>query len=276
MKIAIQGEPGSFHAVAAKRLYGEDIELICCDSFKQVFKLLANEEADEAVVAIENSLYGSINDVYDLLLSNDTWIHGEVYELINLFLFGTQESSTGSITDVYSHPAALGEAEDYLDKTLPDARRHEHSDTAAAAEMVASADDQTKAAIASRHAGEELGLKVLAEHIETHEHNYTRFIALSREQKSANSANKTSIIFRTVDKPGALYNALGVFAKYEINLSKLESRPIIGEAWQYMYYIDFKAGTGEQRTIKALEELAQYASNIRILGSYKAGQTVEA
>jgi len=276
MKIAIQGQPGSFHAVAAKRLYGQDIELVCCESFKHVFKSLADGKADEAVVAIENSLYGSINDVYDLLLKNSFWIHGEIYELINFYLFSTQESSLEKITDIYSHPAALGEAEEFLDTELATAQTHEHSDTAGAAEMIASLGDVNKAAIASKNAGLKLGLKILAENIETHPDNYTRFIVLSRTEKTTEEADKTSIIFRTADKPGALYDALGVFAKHEINLTKLESRPIIGEAWQYMYYIDFEAGTQEERTKRSLQELEKYASNIRILGSYKAGKTIKA
>lgn len=276
MKIAIQGQPGSFHAVAAKRLYGEDVELVCCESFKQAFKALANKEADEAVVAIENSLYGSINDVYDLLLKNHCWIHGEIYELINFYLFGTKDSSLESITDVYSHPAALGETEDFFESTLPNARRHEYSDTAASAEMVARENDRSKAAIAAKHAGESLNMKALAKNIESHPDNYTRFIALSRNQKEIQETNKTSITLRTADKPGSLYKALGVFAKYKINLSKLESRPIVGEAWQYMYYIDFEAGIQEEKTKKAMHELEQYASDIRILGSYRAGQTVKA
>lgn len=267
MNIAIQGFAASFHEIAAKRIFGEDVKIKYCRSFKEVFNELEAGSVDRAVVAIENSLYGSINDVYDLLLKHDFWICGEIYEQIGLHLLGTKDSDLQTITDVYSMAPAIGESEAYLDEKLANAERHEHADTALAAKEVAAWNDPTKAAIASQVASDTYGLKIIARNIETHHENYTRFIALSRDQVKIPNITKTSITFQTADTPGSLHAALGVFASRNINLSKLESRPIIGNAWQYMYYVDFEAS----HTESIQSELSKYATNIRVLGSYTNG-----
>lgn len=267
MNVAIQGFAASFHEIAAKRIFGEEIQLKYCRTFKEVFQELEEGKVDRAFVAIENSLYGSINDVYDLLLRNRFWICGEIYEHVGLHLMGPQGSSLRTVTDVYSMAPALGEAEAYLDEKLPKAERHELADTALAAKEVATWGDPTKAAIASKSAAGTYGLIVLASNIETHHHNYTRFIALSREEVASPNATKTSVTFQTADTPGSLYEALGVFASRGINLSKLESRPIIGNAWQYMYYVDFESSFSEA----IHTELSKHATNIRVLGSYSNG-----
>lgn len=276
MKVAIQGQAGSFHAIAAKSLFGADVSLVYCDTFKSVFTSLEAGKVTHVIVAIENSLYGSINEVYDLLLAHQFSITGEVYEQIGLHLFGIEGSSLSDITDVYSQAPALAEAEEYLENHLKQATRHEYYDTAAAAQYVADEKNIHKAAIASKEAGEISSLELLASNIETHHHNYTRFIALSKNSDVATENNKTSITFRTQDKAGSLYEALGVFAKQQINLTKLESRPIVGKAWRYMYYVDFSAGINELHAQKALEELKSHATHIRILGSYRAGNTLVA
>lgn len=271
MKIAIQGTAGSFHSLAAKRLFGETAELVFCESFKEVFATLKAGRTDRAVVAIENSLYGSINDVYDLLLKNHFHITHEIYEQIGLHLLGSDHVDLSEVTDVYSQAPALAEAEEFLDQHLPQATRHEFFDTAAAAAMIAEKKDTSKVAVASQVTADLYNLAILAKNIETHHHNYTRFIALSESEITTKTANKTSITFRTADTPGSLHAALGVFAKADINLTKLESRPIVGEAWQYMYYVDFAAGLHEPRVASALKELESFAENIRVLGSYEAG-----
>lgn len=268
MKIAIQGIRESFHAIAATTLFTSDIELTECDTFRDVFLSVKNEESDFGVVAIENSLYGSINDTYDLLVKHDLHICGEAYEQIGLHLLGTSESSLDTITDVYSHPAALGESVDYLDQFLPSARRHESTDTALSAKDISNLNDPTKAAIAGHAAAEAYNVKYLAKNIETHHDNYTRFIAVSKHRANPpRSQCKSSIVFQTGDTPGCLYNALGVFAKSKINLSKLESRPIVGKAWHYMYYVDLETIF----TDNLEDELSKFATDIRLLGCYKPG-----
>lgn len=272
MKIAIQGTKNSFHAIAAKRIFGEQIELDYQETFKKVFESLHSGKCQYAVVAIENSLYGSINEVYDLLLKNKSWICGEVYEQIGLHLLAPIGATLEIIKSVYSQAPALAEAEDFLDEKLPHAQRFEYYDTAAAAAMVATENNPSKAAIASQQAADTHDLDIVANNIETHHDNYTRFIALSANALpiSAN-ANKTSMTFRTADQPGSLYNALGVFAKHGINLTKLESRPIVGAAWQYMYYVDFALGAQNGVGEEIMQELTQFAYEIHLLGSYRSG-----
>lgn len=272
MKIAIQGFEGSFHSLAARQLYGDSTKLLFCRNFKDVFEELNAGNCDGAVVAIENSLYGSINSVYDLLQKFNFWICGETYETVRLQLLGTHNSILNTIKDVYSQAPALGESEAFLAKTLPGAELHEHADTALAAREVSEWNDPTKAAIAGLYAAHTYNLKVLASDIETHHHNYTRFIALApRKPSFYEDTNKSSIVLQTEDTPGSLHKVLGIFANQAVNLTKLESRPIIGKAWRYMYYIDFDSGIETKATQTILKELPKYANGIRMLGSYKAG-----
>lgn len=268
MVIAIQGIKQSFHAIAAYSLFGDSSSLNECLTFNDVFLAVKNSEADYGVVAIENSLYGSINDTYDLLVKNNLYICGETYEQISLHLLGAKTSELNTVSDVYSHPAALGESTDFLDTKLPHARRHEYSDTALAAKFLADSKDPTKAAIAGSAAAEAYGLKYLSKNIESHSDNYTRFIAISKKLTTPKSNNlKSSIVFQTADSPGSLHAALGVFAQSNINMTKLESRPIIGRAWRYMYYVDISAEfTDEIKT-----ELSKFATEIRLLGCYIPG-----
>lgn len=271
MKVAIQGHAASFHSIAANRIFGDSIELVFCGTFREVFETLSDGNVDTAVVATENSLYGSINEVYDLLLKHDLFVVGETYEEIGLHLLGLPEAQLSDITDIYSQAPALGEASVFLDENLPNAERHEHADTALAAKEVKEWGVATNAAIASQAAAKTYGLEILANNIETHPHNYTRFIALSLKPNAAKDADKTSLVFRTADKPGALYNVLGIFAKYSINLTKLESRPIVGSAWNYMYYVDIETAVASDTGQKVMQELPSMATDIRVLGSYKSG-----
>lgn len=269
MKIAIQGITSSYHAFAARSMFGSDVELVFCDTFADVFANVTDGSVEYGVAAIENSLYGSINQTYDQLLKHNLWICAEWYQHIGLNLMATT-TDISQVTDVYSAAQAIGEADAFLTKNLPNAERHEYVDTAKSAKFIAGEKDPSKAAIASSQAAREFDLHVLAENIETHHDNYTRFIALSQQEPSApGSGAKTSITFETGDTPGSLHAALGVFADRKINLTKLESRPIVGKAWTPMYYIDFTSAIDEE----LLAELKQSASNIRILGTYPAGRT---
>ena len=276
MNVAIQGLDTSFHSIAARRIFVDSIELVFCNTFKDVFATLSDKNVDYAVVAIENSLYGSINEVYDLLLKYDFSISGETYQEIGLHLLGLPGSKLEDITDVYSQVMALSESEVFLNSNLSKAERHEHADTALAAQEVKQWNDKSKAAIASLAAGEKYGLQVLASNVETHHQNYTRFIALSSQQPQNESADKTSLTFKTADAPGALHKVLGVFANAGANLTKLESRPIVGSAWQYMYYVDFTVESENSGIGNILKELAEYATDVRVLGSYKSGQLLQA
>lgn len=273
--VSIQGYRGSYHDIARRQYFQNGHHLLPRDDFKTIFRDVADGNAEYAVAAIENSLYGSINQVYDLLLKHKLWICGETYLRIRHCLLGTVPRTAGTVTEVHSHPLALAQCEEYLDRELSGALRFEHHDTAASAADVARWGDPAKAAIASHEAGQLHGLHVLASDIETNAQNYTRFIVLQKEPDQDARGDKSSIILYTTHRPGALYRALGVFAENDINLSKLESRPIIGKAWHYMFYIDLEAGLEEDRARRALRQLEHTGNEIIKLGSYPSGSMPE-
>jgi prephenate dehydratase len=268
--ISIQGQPGSFHAVAAQEFFKTEFELLCCDTFSDTFAALASGEATYALSAIENSLYGSINEVYDLLVKHNFMIVGEVYLRVEQCLIGLPGATIASILEVHSHPVALAQCEKFLDEQLPEAKRFEQHDTAGSVQMVLDWGDPKKAAIASEAAAEMYGLQVLNSGIETNKANYTRFVVLQKDAIMQPEANKTSLLLKTDHTPGALYRALGTFAKRNLNLSKIESRPIIGKAWHYLFYLDIDHQNDALIT-EAILELAEQQATVTILGSYVAG-----
>ncbi len=275
--VSIQGEVDSFHYLAAQHLFGSAVETLHRERFREVFEDVQAKRADCAVVAIENSLVGSINEVYDLLRKDGLRITGELYMRISHNLIALPGVELANIQSIYSHPMALMQCETFL-QGLPGVDVHERFDTAGSVAQIATTGDKTAAAIASRQAAQRHKMHLLATDIESDKHNYTRFIVLSplgSVSVSALSNTKTSIILTTNHTPGALYSALGVFAKRGINLSKLQSRPIIGKGWHYYFYIDFEAGTQEARTQEALRELQDYAGEVTVLGSYVKGEVVE-
>ncbi len=269
MKVAIQGFPGSYHHQAAEHFFNHDIEIAPFENFRQVFEALETGVVDRAVVAIENSLYGSINDTYDLLMQHKPWIIGEVYLHVRLNLLAPMGARLEEITDIYSQAPALAEAKLYLRQNTPAATQHEYPDTALSARYISRQADKNKAAIASEMAAKLYGLEILADGIEDHRHNYTRFVVLSKAQTTIVEANKTSIVLPISHKPGALYAALGAFADNNINLSKIESRPIIDhEGWRYLFYMDLEAGLNDDPTKRALKSLKESSGTPIVLGSY--------
>lgn len=269
-KIAIQGKSASYHDIAAKKFFGSDIKTFNYDlPFKNVFYGL--KQHGYGVVAIENSLYGSINEVYDLLALSTCQIIGEVYLRIEHCLIGLPNANIKSLTEVHSHPIALAQCEDYLDGPLKHTQRFEHFDTAGSVESVKQWKDPKIAAIASKQAAMLHGMKVLVKNIETNKENYTRFVVLSTDSKAPKKPNKASIILKTADKPGALHEALGVFAKRDLNLSKLESRPIIGKAWHYMFYVDVESPNVPSQLTLAINDLKAKACEVQLLGTYEKG-----
>jgi prephenate dehydratase len=282
-KIAIQGEAGSFHEIAAHRYFGSDVELVCCQTFPEVFAALHNGEADMAVVAIGNSRYGDIDHVYDVLISNHLkkeavryWIAGEVYIEISQCLLGVKGSGLETIKEVHSQAPALGQCFDFLHDKLPGVLHVEQEDTALSAKLVAKWNDKTKAAIASKTAAELHGLEVLAEGIQDDNVNVTRFLVLAPHPAVTNLGfNKTSLLMKTSHQPGSLAKALVLFSDLDINLSYLQSVPIPKQPFQYRFYIDMETGVGEQRVQKALATLDNWGYEVDILGSYKKAELPE-
>lgn len=272
MKISIQGESGSFHDIAARQLFGTDHTQLQRATFAEVFSDVQSKQAEIAIVAIENSSVGSINEVYDLLLKDGVKIIGELYMRISHNLIGLKGTKLNEIQTVYSHPMALMQCEQFLEIKLPQAEVHERHDTAESVEYVAGQGDKTLAAIGSARAAKLHKLEILAPDIETDKHNYTRFIVLSLNDSNDKLANKTSIVITAKNIPGALHKVLGVFANRGINLTKIESRPIIGKGWNYYFYIDFEAGLHSPIAQEALKELIDYTDTINILGTYQRGK----
>lgn len=237
---------------------------------------LSTGEADLAVVAIENSLYGSINPVYDLILKHQFAIVGEVYLRIEQCLIGLPGAQLADATSVYSHPVAIAQCEDFLDNNLSQTDRHEYQDTADSVLHIKQLGDTRNLAIASRQAAERYGLEVLAESIETNKENYTRFVVLAKQSSLQDNApsTKTSLVITTNHQPGALYNALGSFAKRSINLNKIQSRPIVGKAWHYMFYVDVNIGSAEGDFVAARADLEAQGCTVTVLGSYLSGTPV--
>ncbi len=264
MRIAIQGEKASFHDAAARQWFGDDITQVACESFGEVFGVLNRHEADAAVVAIENSLYGGINQVYDLIESHGYPIVGEVHLPVHQQLIGRRGAT---ITHVYSHPVALAQCADFLDTHYPQAERVEYHDTAGAARFVAETSTDGLAAIATRDAAELYGLDIIAEHIEDNPANFTRFLVLQPGGLPPRGANRTSLVLTTNHTPGALAKVLTVFAELDINLSKLQSRPIVGKPWHYRFYLVLD--TAGEPLHQAMRQIEPFVTSSTILGEYR-------
>jgi prephenate dehydratase len=264
MRVAIQGVSGSFHHVAAQQWFGDDTIVVPADSFSEVFGILNRHDAEVAIVAIENSLYGSINQVYDLIESHRYPIVGEIHLPIHQQLIALPGHT--SITRIYSHPVALAQCEQYLDAHFPDAERIEYHDTAAAVELIKELDNPGYAAIAGTQAANVHSLPIVAGNIEDNPANFTRFLVINPHGGVPKEANRTSLVLRTNHTPGALAKVLSTFAAANINLAKLQSRPIVGSPWMYQFYLVVDAA-GEQLK-EALQNVEPLTTSLTILGQY--------
>jgi prephenate dehydratase len=265
MKVAFQGEPGAFSEQASTG-YFDRPETVPYESFDEIFKAVKSKECDYGLIPIENSLAGSIHQNYDLLLQNDLYIIGEFFLRVRHCLITFPGVLKPEIRKVISHPQALSQCAGYLRglgvKTEP------VYDTAGSVKMLKASGDYTTAAIASRKAAEIYGMQILQEGIEDNAENYTRFLVISPSPVFPSGESKTSIVFILKNQPGALFKALSVFALREIDLSKIESRPLAGKPWEYLFYIDFIGSGEEERVKKALDHLEEYALMLRVFGSY--------
>jgi prephenate dehydratase len=268
--VAIQGEIGSFHYAAALSWYGKAVSIVACNTFKKTFESLDTGIADAAVVAIENSLHGSINEVYDLLLEYRYPIVGEVAEHIHQCLIGQPDVAIEEINIVHSHPVALSQCSVFLEEKLPLAERNEWYDTAASVALVKNAGDRHQAAIASSAAAKLHNMKILAHDIQNVNQNYTRFLIIEK-QPTQTVTTKSSLVVETHHKPGALYDILGIINNHKVNISKLQSRPSKKTVWRYMFYIDIECNASKTQTI--LTEIRSISANATLLGSYKASIT---
>ena len=266
MKIAYQGEAGAF-SEAASRLVDANAQLVPCKSFEDVFDSVEHGPTAYGVLPIENSIGGSIHRNYDLLVANHLPIVGEVEVPIVHHLLALPGTSMAAIKRIYSHPQALAQCERFL-RTLSGVEIVATYDTAGSAKMVADGKLIDTAAIASARAGEIFGLVPLASSVQDFDDNITRFIVIGRRPFTESAPDKTTIVFSLPNEPGSLFKALSAFALRGVDLTKLESRPIQGRPWEYLFYVDLAAARDELPCQRALAHLAEFAPMLRTLGSY--------
>jgi len=271
MKIAIQGEKGSFHEVAARQYFTYDeIEILPCSTFDLELSTLKNGEVDFAVMAIENARSGSILHNYTLLRESGMKILGEQNLRIVQNLMALPDQSLSDITEIRTHPIAIQQCMTFLNQH-PGITLIETDDTAGSARQISEAKVKGVAAIAAAHAAEIYGLEILAPGIETYKQNYTRFLVVGNEEKGNTRGNKVSICFSTGHQPGSLAKVLVKLAELDINLSKIQSVPRMNGEWEYMFYLDLELNKNTKSDI-IRRVLEKYTSNLEILGVYFKGE----
>lgn len=266
MKVAFQGERGAFSESAVYNFFGPSVNIKPCRDLSEVFESVDKQETRFGVVPIENSLEGSVNQTYDLFLKHDLKVCGEIILRVSHCLIANPEITLADVKTVYSHPQALAQCRIFLERLGCDLVPT--YDTAGSVKMLKETGLRDAAAVASERAAEIYGMQILAKQIEDNPTNYTRFFVLSKEDSPRTGRDKTSIIFGAAHTPGSLYHALGEFAKRDINLTKIESRPTKQKAWEYNFYLDFEGHRTESNCAEALEALEKSGSFLKILGSY--------
>ena len=265
MKVSFQGEPGAYSEQAVFNYFGK-VETVPCESFDAMFDAVVSGKSDAALAPIENSLAGSIHQNYDLLLRHDLHIVGEYFLRVQHCLITNPGVKMEDIKKAISHPQALGQCAGYL--RSHGIKAEQVYDTAGSVKMLKESGARDVAAIASKRAAELYGMQILQEGIEDNPENYTRFLAVGRESIVPTNEAKTSIVFTLKNMPGALFKAMSVFALRDIDLTKIESRPLQGKPWEYLFYIDLLGSTSDDVTKRALDHLGEYAVTLRVLGSY--------
>jgi prephenate dehydratase len=275
LKIAIQGVEGCFHQVAARHYFGPDMDIVPCTSFPALTRCVSGGQADIGVMAIENSIAGSILPNYHLLQQANLFVVGEIYLHISQHLMMLPGQSLDDIREVHSHPMALLQCMEYLEQH-PQWRLVETEDTALSARMIRQHKAKHIAAVAGTLAAELYELDLVAPNIHTEKKNYTRFLVLSREENGAGSQppNKSSVYFQTPNTHGSLAKVLTCIAEEGINLSKLQSFPVPGGEWHYFFHADMEFGDVAQHH-RAVKMIGALTERFRVLGVYQKGVTIQ-
>ncbi|MBU0711527.1 prephenate dehydratase [bacterium] len=268
-KIAFQGTHYAFSEIAARKYFSDDIETLPCRQFIDVFKSVENKNCRYGIVPVENSSTGSVYQNLDLILDSAVTVVGEVQLRIEQHLIANPGVKLDDIKMVHSHPQALQQCGNFLE-SLPNIETIASYDTAGSVKHIRDQKLLHAAAIASRQAAEDNEMQILKEEIEDNSQNYTRFHIIAKTSEIPKDANKTSVIFSMKNIPGALFKSLSVFALRDIDLLKIESRPMRGKRWKYLFYLDFTGTMQEERCRNAIRHLEEIASFLKVLGSYKA------
>ncbi len=270
-RIAIQGIAGSFHEDAARKYFEDDVEVVECKTFTTVCEMIDADNVDFAVMAIENSIAGSLLNNYQLIRDFHLRIIGEIYLHIQMNLLVNEGVTSADIQHIHSHPIALQQCMEFIESYYPNAKLHEKLDTAASAKLVAEEKMTNAAAIGNLRSGELYGLKTLETGIETNKKNYTRFLILSKHGNPTKGTNKASVCFEVGHFYGSLARVLNTFAENQINLTKIQSVPIIGKPNEYTFHVDIEWENGENYD-RAIHQVLKSASSLSILGEYKRGE----
>lgn len=264
--VPFQGERGAYSEQAVMQYFHGKVDLLPLKTMGEVFQAVEKDRSKYGVVPIENSVEGSVNETYDLLLGSSLKVVSEINLRIVHCLVGHEGSSISSVKEVYSHPQALGQCRKFI--TSHGFTPIPVYDTAGAVKMIKERGIMEGAAIASERAARIYSMKVLEKGIEDSRNNYTRFLVLSKGEAERTGRDKTSIIFSTKHLPGALYRAVGVFARRRLNLTMIVSRPTKTKAWEYNFYVDFEGHVNDELVKDALDALEGKTRFIKVLGSY--------
>ncbi|MGA2790029.1 MAG: prephenate dehydratase [Candidatus Bathyarchaeia archaeon] len=264
--IAFQGEHGAYSEEAAATHFGTKTAKLPCLTLRQVFEAVEDGRAQYGIVPAENSLEGSVNDTYDLLLQTALKISGEVKIRINHCLLALPDTKLEDLKVVYSHPQALAQCAEFLERSK--IATEPAYDTAGSAKMIKERHLREAGAIASERTAGIYGLKVLQRNIEDLPENFTRFFVIGPKDAPATGKDKTSVVFGTPHTPGSLQRVLGELASREINLTRIESRPVRTVPWEYHFFVDFEGHRSEGKCGEALEALAKSTTFLKVLGSY--------
>ena len=278
-KVAIQGGLGAYHEIAARNYFADDeVTILPCLTFRDIFNEAQKDPSLIGVMAIENTIAGGLLPNHDLLKLNDLWIVGEHKLRISHCLAALPGQKLEDIKEVTSHPMALMQCDDYLD-SMPWVKVVEHEDTALAARDISDSNQLGVAAICSSYAAELYNLEVLASGIETNKRNFTRFLILAHKHMLAdlqknNNINKSSLVFVLPHSEGSLSRVLSVLSFYDINLTRIQSLPILGREWEYQFYIDLTF-TDYNRYKQSIGAIMPLVANLKILGEYRKGKNLD-
>ena len=265
-RIACFGEHGAYTEQAMEEVFGKNITAINRESFREVMEMVANGEAKYGVLPIENSSTGGITDVYDMLLDYDVTVVAEHVVKVEQALMGIKGTKLEDIGTVYSHPQGILQCSKFLEKH-PQIVAKTFASTSGSARKVAEEGDKTQAAIASKRAAEIFGLDVIQESINFEKNNYTRFIVISNQKIFLSNANKISLSFEIKHEAGALYNMLSSFYYNNLNLTKIESRPIENKSWEYRFFVDIEGNLNDPCVGNALASISEFANKLVVLGN---------
>jgi prephenate dehydratase len=271
-RISFQGERGAYSEQAGFAFFGRDVETLPQKTIGLVFDAVERGDADYGILPVENSVAGNIYETYDNLIEREVRIAGETYLRIHHFLIGIDGSSIERIERIYSHPQAIEQCRKFLASL--NAELVPTYDTAGSVRLIKEMEDATAVAIAGEAAADAYGLKILKRNIEDYQENITRFIVISRETIAPQEGCKSSIVFSVEDRPGSLCRALKIFSDRNINLTKIESRPVRGRPWEYMFIADLEGHAELEPVSTALRELESSSNFMKLLGSYKKGVIV--